>query len=650
MKLKTLLLLSFSMLILTLILTVFIFNTKMMQHYIENQVYSSTQDTAYSLGLALSSIGGDAPLTEKQLMINAIFDSGYYEYIKLYDANGKLITQKEQPLIIKDVPQWFINLVPLHISVANSDISLGWSMSGKISVKGHPGFAYYELWENFKSFALFFALISIVSLLLIFIMVHFLLKSLTAIKNQANAIDKHLFILEDNHSFICEFKLLTHTMNHIVKKVEAIYNSEVKTFQMYQNLNYKDQETNLPNKKYLLLKLHEMYDSEDTKLKEMYIAMLQIDGLNKFKTEHNYLLYKELLMSMIENIQNTIDSKGIVVRMSENELAILFDTAVNVEQTLFNVHEKFKECLKKLKIENHDLYLSSGYTSILRNENSSKILSRVDYALQKSKMQGQVYSVNAQRNDFEIMLTNLGKDEWREKFEEILQNNQVIIAQQQCIEIEGDGVFHDEALLRILEKDGSVLSGGIYLPMINALGMIQKFDKSVLDITLSLLSKDKTSKAVNIGKECVTSNSSFQRFREQLIAIKRQYAHRLHIECQENDIVNNLDIYIDFSKMIEEQGQSFGIDRFSGLENIEYIKKLRPSYIKIASSVLLELHKKDYGMIHSLEILCEVMDIKIIATAVQSKQQVEELKSLEYKYFQGDYFAEPKLLESLSGK
>ena len=86
--------------------------------FLTNQLESHAQDTASSLGLAISQYPDD--LVSVETMVNAIFDRGYYETIRFMDPHGKILLERNLKVVIEGVPAWFINLVPLKVPMPTS--------------------------------------------------------------------------------------------------------------------------------------------------------------------------------------------------------------------------------------------------------------------------------------------------------------------------------------------------------------------------------------------------------------------------------------------------------------------------------------------------------------------------------------------------
>ncbi len=640
MSLKSLLIVVLGTLLTLRLIFVFIINLNDMQEFLENQVYSTSQDTAYSLGIALSTLDNNASNEDMELMINAIFDSGYYEYIRLYDTDKKLKYEASLPIIIKDVPSWYVSVVPLHLQEATADLNHGWNFKGSLAIKSHAGYAYYELYKTFKELLVTFSIVAIVSFVVLLFVINMLLRSLERVKEQANAISEHKFIIEKKKSFISEFDILTKSMNQMVKKVEGIFLSEVQTFEQLQNVLYRDEESTLPNKKYFILKLKEILDDESRNLG--YLAIISVDGLERLKKEKSYTIYKETLMNFISSFPKDLTQNNLVSRISDNEIAILFNTH-NVKE-IEDYFEKLQGALsitsRHVKTKEKLFCFSIGVAPYFEDDQISQALSRVDYSLSRSKINGCNIIDIYEDTEHEHELITLGKGSWKEMFDKIFDDNRIILAMQSTINNKDSSIFHDEVLVRIREDDGSLQTAGYYLPMANALGLISKFDYTVIRSVIENINSYTSPVAINISKEYILKSEYFVEMRNRISKLRISNPKQMHFECAENEILTELNSYIEFSDMVHAHNQLFGIDRFSGIENISYIEKIRPDYVKINVNFIMESMQNNKAILNTLNVLSRTMGIKLIITAVQSEEQHEQLKEAGYSNFQGIFISD----------
>ncbi|NQD95226.1 hypothetical protein HP532_21465, partial [Pseudomonas sp. CrR25] len=112
-----------------------------------NQLRAHAQDAATALGLSLSPHVNDRAMVE--LMVSSIFDSGYFESIRVLDpANGAVLAERNGIPVASEAPSWFAELVDLAPASGDAIVSDGWRQAARVEVISHPLFAVGKLWKS----------------------------------------------------------------------------------------------------------------------------------------------------------------------------------------------------------------------------------------------------------------------------------------------------------------------------------------------------------------------------------------------------------------------------------------------------------------------------------------------------------------------
>ena len=120
------------------------------EKFVQNQLSQNAQDTANSLGLSLSiSLKGNNLPTAKRI-IDALFDSGYYQNIKMVSTNGVVLIDLVNDEDVYNVPDFFEKIINITPPIKQAVVLDGWQQLGKVYVQCHPGFAYQKIYENLK--------------------------------------------------------------------------------------------------------------------------------------------------------------------------------------------------------------------------------------------------------------------------------------------------------------------------------------------------------------------------------------------------------------------------------------------------------------------------------------------------------------------
>ena len=96
-------------------------------------------------------------------------------------------------------------------------------------------------------------------------------------------------------------------------------------------------------------------------------------------------------------------------------------------------------------------------------------------------------------------------------------------------------------------------------------------------------------------------------------------------------------------KKLSDMGYSFSLDDYGvGYSNIQRLRKLPLSMIKIDKSMVDDIFTEDGGVIIKNTVrMMQGINKKLIMEGAETKETVEMLSSLSCEYIQGFYFSKP---------
>ncbi len=636
----------FSIFIILIIGSVMYLNFNSANQFIQNQLYTSSEDTATSLGLSLSMNipKKDNDISTMETMINAIFDRGYYESISLKDMEGNTIIENKNVLKVKDIPNWFINSVKLKVPIAKSQISNGWIPYGVLSVKLHSGYAYMQLWKIFVDILKTFSILILIVLSILYIVLKFVLKSLNGVEKQAMAITNNDFIIQDTIPFTIEFKNVVLAMNKMVIKVKDIFEHEALIVQKYNDLLYNDQDTGMGNRKFFSLRLSSLLDQQD----ESSSGTLVIFVLNNFAETKKIVGYKILnnyinkLAELFYETTNSIEER-VVTRLKDSEFAMILprtdyeETKKIIKDFLKKANDSFPNELRKIST----FYINGGATYFNEKDRQKDILARADFALSAAKMKNEtnVYFHDI-KNDEPLM--ELGKEEWHKLITKAIKKDGIKLALQAVKENSGK-IYHHEAYLRISDSKGTIYPARVFMPILNTLNLTDEVDKQVITLAFKLAHRG-TSIAINIATYFIKNIKNLH-WLEEIFKKSSSINLNISFESSNHAVLQNLENFTIFRKLVQKYNYEFGIDNFNITDkNLNYLQNIKPAYIKANKSFYIDMHDKGKNSSYeSFNILIKSLDIKVIATAVESKNESDNLKEIPINLMQGTFIEKPTL-------
>jgi len=604
------------------------------REFTAKQLFNNGKNSANVLALSLSSHPSDKAFLETS--INAMFDGGSFEEINMTDPNGVTLYSRNEKIAIDGVPQTFIDVINLTIPVAEAQVMAGWNIMGTLQVKAHSGPSYIKLWESFKSLCLLFIILGTVTIAASYFILKYLLVSLVNIQHQAEAISDNQFILNEAIPRTPELKKVVLAMNTMVEKVRLIYNRQLEYLKNYQALNFKDSNTGLNNRKYLVQQLCHFLDSdnENANGQIFILSMVGMESIN-ISVCHPVLetFFKELA-DILKTETGTL-SDVVRARLPRHEYAVVLPNC-NRDKGLSMAKAVMARILDLLSDKTNLLGIIrvyGGLASFEPGDDLKTVLSKTDYALSvaKSNPTGTIEEYLEQGHQ-----VVLGKFEWKTTIEEALSQNRFVLTVQPVMS--GTGELHREIYINMIDSQGVQHSASYFMPMVIALGLANRLDLYVLENSVNYLTKNREHVlAVNITTDFCIDRVSFMWLR-QFLTTHKLLKENIVIEIHENTLIQHPDICLDIAGLLRGMGYRYGIDQFTMKDlSLDLLKDLKPDYIKVEQRYLYDTENQNDSdtALNALMTITDSLDIKLIAAKIENDEQRVALSAKHINYFQG---------------
>lgn len=638
-----------------ILISVMVLNFKSASEFVQNQLYTDAKNTAHSLGLSLSKVADSKDTSTMETMINAIYDSGYYQRIALIDLDGKEIYVREDSVKVSDVPEWFVSFVSIKNAQAHSDIMMGWSRFGTLEVSGHTGNAYRQLYSTLIDLIQTFFMIGIVVLSGLYLLLSMSLKSLKRIRDQANAIIDNEFIIEEKIPFTTEFRSVTAAMNTMVEKVKDIFDRENVTLRLYHEVLYKDSESKLNNRRYLSVKISD-YLQSDVSLASGGYVLISFEGLDRVKRENGYEPYSKIIHSISKQLQKSLGlfAHSLIARLNENDFFALIP-AIDTQAIMYQVETIKGELVKEIEILDKKIldYLVVGFAigSYSDKDNLKTLFSRADHTVMQSKSHGEM-NIECEGIVHRDESLVLGREEWRSELLKSLDESRMLLASQDVVERSSNEqqIIHQEIFLRLKDKDGKIHSAGFFIPIAESLGLSEVLDRYMIEKVFRYAKTIAPSIgfALNLSGDFVKKHSNVQWLRGQLELFQKNDETILWFEVSNNVAIHDLEAVSALSSMVKMFGYKFGIDHFAIPEGgANYLQAIRPDYVKSSSLYLQDMIlDNDTGKSReSFNNLIRSLGISVVAMNIESSEEMDKLVKLGIHRFQGRFISNVNLIE-----
>lgn len=227
-----------------------------------------------------------------------------------------------------------------------------------------------------------------------------------------------------------------------------------------------------------------------------------------------------------------------------------------------------------------------------------------------------------------------------------LKGNGVRLAFQPIIDAKTSKIVSFEALIRMINEKGEFIPAGLFIPVIEQLGLANIVDRKVVDLAIEALSADPDLiLAVNISGLTASQKGWPDIIREKFRG-KEALAKRLIIEITETAAILDIEETKTFVDAVHELGGQVALDDFgSGFTSIRYLRTLAVDTLKIDRELLSDVtnNADQQVMVRTLVALARGLGLETVAEGVETDDIAQWLRAADVDQMQGYYFGRPEV-------
>jgi EAL domain-containing protein (putative c-di-GMP-specific phosphodiesterase class I) len=204
-----------------------------------------------------------------------------------------------------------------------------------------------------------------------------------------------------------------------------------------------------------------------------------------------------------------------------------------------------------------------------------------------------------------------------------------------------------EALLRLREPDGSLISPAEFIPLAERTGRIASITWFVVEEVCDFLRRNPTLREVSISINLPMPQLMSKGFMPRLNSIvdRAGIPHRnICLEFTERAILENFEQTQEIMKQLTLDGYRFLLDDFgTGYSNFNCLLQLPFQFIKLDACLVQPTERKEHNdsMVRTLTNLFHDMDLQVIAEGVEASDTVKTLQAFGVDRIQGFALARP---------
>ena len=418
---------------------------------------------------------------------------------------------------------------------------------------------------------------------------------------------------------------------------------------IWRQANY-DSLTDLPNRDVFHKQIEIHINSYQNFAEQFSIALLDLDNFKSINDSFGHEGGDFVLYSTALRIKKLLRESDYLYRLGGDEFVIIISNPKSIFKINSIGESMIKALAKPIYFEGEVIHstASMGIETYSKHTPSAKhLLRNADQALYKAKSNG--------RNQLcffdELMsIRYLKRKEMISDLQNAVVNNDFCICYQPIVDLTCGKITKAEALIRWKHPTKGIIPPDDFIPLAEETGLIVDISNWVFQEVLNQIKtwrlKFKSDLQVKINTSPLLYLDDGALLKNWITLLHQSDipSSAIGIEITENILMENLVEVSNVIDFLRAQKVQISIDDFgTGYSSFSYLKEFNIDYIKIDKSFVQGISdtNNDIALCAAILEMAKKLDILVIAEGIETKEQLDKLKSFGCDYGQGFYFHKP---------
>ena len=382
-------------------------------------------------------------------------------------------------------------------------------------------------------------------------------------------------------------------------------------------------------------------------------ALMYMD-LDQFKVVNDtcgHLAGDQLLRQLAEAMQQCLGEHDLLARLGGDEFGVLLHHCSR--DSAQEVAERLRQTVTDHRFvwEGHSFRvgISIGLVFIRPREVHSvtELLRSADLACYTAKDTGRNRIHVYEDTDLELARRH-GEMHWVSRITSAIDEDrlQLYLQPLHALDPAAEPVSHCEILLRMEDRDGSLIRPDEFLRAAERYNLMGRIDRWVIRHVFAFMSSpelwgDCPVGGRRVGINLSGSSMSDPELHEYILEQRRAYGVNLEEVCfeiTETEAIRNMGRATEFIRRLRDRGAHFALDDFgTGLSSFAYLKSMPVDYLKIDGGFISRMRQDpvDRAMVESIAHIGHLMNLRVVAEWVEDEATLQLLREMGVDYAQG---------------
>ena len=378
------------------------------------------------------------------------------------------------------------------------------------------------------------------------------------------------------------------------------------------------------------------------------ILMVDIDHFKQINDSYGHKVGDMVLRDVAHLFGECLRQEDVVVRFGGEEFLIFLKNEVKNPEELLKVVKRLHATIERHSFFYDGLVLKVTVSIGVNLEphhfkSTSDAIKHADELLYTAKRTGRNKIVTD--SGYQQRCENNKKSIYETK--EALEEGRILCYYQPIIDAKTDTIVKYEALVRMIDKDDTVIAPPFFLQNILHTNLYNELTKLVVHEVFATIKRTSNAISINLNFSDIVDEKLFKIIIEEIEANK-EVADKLTVELLEYEVLENYENVKKNISKIRSYGVRIALDDFgSGYANYTVFKEIDIDIIKIDGSIIKDIETSEvlYDIAKSIVVLAKSLNIETVAEFVHSKGVYEKIKELDITYAQGFYLGKPEKMD-----
>ncbi len=231
---------------------------------------------------------------------------------------------------------------------------------------------------------------------------------------------------------------------------------------------------------------------------------------------------------------------------------------------------------------------------------------------------------------------------WLNELKEAIHDNRLVAYYQPISCIATGEISKHEALIRLVDREGQVVSPAEFLPVAKKSKLYKTITHTIIRQAFEAFSQTGMSVSINLTTRDLLEKKTVEYL---LGEMERQGMEgRVIIELVESESVTQYEQIIQQIQELKKRGILVAIDDFgSGYSNFNYLLQLQADFLKIDGSLLQNITRDNQSriIVQSIVSFAQKLGIQLVAEYVTSEASLEIIREMGVEFAQGYFISKP---------